>query len=79
MRHLPNVNSLVRAIKAQVSQDTAQTKVAQINQPANLELATPIARALLKFASRLREEAAHSVSMDDVQLFADRMLEQQDV
>ena len=79
MRHLPNVNSLVHAIKSQVNQDTARTKVAQVSQPTNLELTTPIARALLKFASSLREEATHSVSMDDVQLFANRMLEQQDV
>ena len=80
MKHLPNVDSLVRAVNARVSEDALQVKEAGAAESSvTAKLVTPVARELLKFAKLLRQEAEQPVTIADVQAFAGKIMEQQNV
>lgn len=71
---LPNVNRLVAEVLTRVDAEktAAQTKVASAPQT----FTVPVAQGLQKLAQQLRQAAAVPVSFDDVNNFADRLLEQ---
>lgn len=67
---LPNVNRLVAEVLTRV--DAEKTKVASAPQT----FTVPVAQGLQKLAQQLRQAAAAPVSFDDVNSFADRLMEQ---
>ncbi len=71
---LPNVSRLVAEVLTRVDAEktAAQAKVASTPQI----FTVPVAQGLQKLAQQLRQAAAASVSFDDVNNFADRLMEQ---
>lgn len=70
---LPNVSHLVHAVKAQVVREAMAQQTKEAAAP--VVHTVPLACELVKFAQQLRREAQTPVTFEDVQTFANRIME----